>query len=110
MKDFVDFLKLPPNILGALAIASGILLLLPDQIINKLYMMEFRNEYGFSIGIVFIVSIAILVVLSIVKIYHFFHDKKVSKRVYDGQVEYLSKMNYEKTMLINAFLCQKHIP
>jgi len=37
MKDFVDFLKLPPNILGALAVASGILLLLPDKIINKIY-------------------------------------------------------------------------
>lgn len=28
MKDFIDFLKLPPNILGALSIASGALLLL----------------------------------------------------------------------------------
>ena len=27
MKDFIDFLKLPPNILGALSIASGTLLL-----------------------------------------------------------------------------------
>ena len=26
MKDFIDFLKLPPNILGALSIASGALL------------------------------------------------------------------------------------
>lgn len=25
MKDFIDFLKLPPNILGALSIASGAL-------------------------------------------------------------------------------------
>ena len=32
MKDFIDFLKLPPNILGALSIASGALLLLPDQL------------------------------------------------------------------------------
>ena len=29
MKDFIDFLKLPPNILGALSIASGTLLLFP---------------------------------------------------------------------------------
>lgn len=32
MKDFVDFLKLPPYILGALAVVSGILLFLPDKV------------------------------------------------------------------------------
>ena len=32
MKDFIDFLKLPPNILGALSIASGTLLLLPQKL------------------------------------------------------------------------------
>ena len=35
MKDFIDFLKLPPNILGALSIASGALLLLPDQLAKR---------------------------------------------------------------------------
>lgn len=52
MKDFVDFLKLPPYILGALAVASGILLFLPDKVIKKLYMIEFRDKYGFTIGII----------------------------------------------------------
>ena len=46
MKDFIDFLKLPPNILGALSIASGALLLLPDQLAKRLYMTEFRDKYG----------------------------------------------------------------
>ena len=59
MKDFIDFLKLPPNILGALSIASGALLLLPDQLAKRLYMTEFRDKYGFTIGIIFVVSTAI---------------------------------------------------
>ena len=63
MKDFIDFLKLPPNILGALSIASGALLLLPDQLAKRLYMTEFRDKYGFTIGIIFVVSTAILIVL-----------------------------------------------
>lgn len=58
MKDFIDFLKLPPNILGALSIASGALLLLPDQLAKRLYMTEFRDKYGFTIGIIFVVSTA----------------------------------------------------
>ncbi|MGN9163012.1 superinfection exclusion B family protein [Clostridium sulfidigenes] len=95
---------MPPNILGALTLASGTLLLLPDSIIKKLYMTEFRDKYGFAIGIVFVVSAAILIVLMISKIYHLFHDKKVSKRVVEGQIKYLKKMNEEKVMLIKAFI------
>lgn len=88
MKDFVDFLKLPPNILGALAVASGILLLLPDKVIKKLYMTEFRDKYGFTIGIIFIVSLSILIILLVLKIYHFFNDKRLNKKVAEGQLKY----------------------
>ena len=54
MKDFIDFLKLPPNILGALSIASGTLLLLPQKLAQKFYIINFREKYGFTIGIVFV--------------------------------------------------------
>ena len=104
MKDFIDFLKLPPNILGALAVASGALLLLPDNIIEKLYMIEFQDKYGFIIGIVFVVSSAILIVLLISKIYHHFHDKSVSEKVLSGQIKYLQKMDANKVRLIRMFI------
>ncbi|WP_243038183.1 superinfection exclusion B family protein [Blautia sp. AF34-10] len=44
MKDFIDFLKLPPNILGALSIASGTLLLLPQKLAQKFYIINFREN------------------------------------------------------------------
>ena len=57
MKDFVNLLKLPPKILAGLAIASGLLLFLPDKIISKLYMDSLKSKYGFLIGVIFIVTI-----------------------------------------------------
>lgn len=107
MKDFVDFLKLPPSILGALAIASGLLLLLPNQVINKLYMIEFREKYGFTIGIIFIISVSILIILLILRLYHFLKGKRVDKKVAEGQMKYLRNMNREKVMIINAFLQER---
>ena len=68
MKDFIDFLKLPPNILGALSIASGTLLLLPQKLAQKFYIINFREKYGFTIGIVFVISTALLIVLLLSKI------------------------------------------
>ena len=47
MKDFIDFLKLPPNILGALSIASGTLLLLPQKLAQKFYIINFREKIWF---------------------------------------------------------------
>ena len=69
MKEFLDFLKLPTYILGALAIASGILLFAPDSVIQLLYMTEFKANFGFTLGIVFITSVSILAVLLIKLVY-----------------------------------------
>lgn len=78
MKNIVDFLKLPPRILGALSVASGLLLFLPNAIIEKLYMTSFRDKYGFAIGIVFVVSTSILVVFLVVII-----AKKIKDKYYN---------------------------
>ena len=94
MKDFIDFLKLPPNILGALSIASGALLLLPDQLAKRLYMTEFRDKYGFTILIVLIVS----------KIYHYFYDKHSSKKLVEAQTKYLKRMTPEQVIVIREFI------
>lgn len=104
MKDFIDFLKLPPNILGALSIASGALLLLPDRLTKKLYMTEFRDKYGFAIGIVFVVSTAILIILIVGKIYHYFYDKYSSKKLVEAQTKYLKRMTQQQVFVIREFI------
>ncbi len=107
-KEFMDFLKLPPTILGALAIASGLLLYLPDDVIKRLYMESFRSNYGFIIGIIFVISISILVMLLIT--YIFKHSKKIIIRKYTGmkdrkgRIKYLLDMDKAKTNLIKSFL------
>lgn len=104
MKDFIDFLKLPPNILGALSIASGALLLLPDNMAEKLYMTEFRDKYGFTIGIIFVISSAILIILIVSKIYHYFYDKSAGKKLVEAQTQYLKRMSAEKVIVIRKFI------
>ena len=104
MKELVEFLKLPTYILGALAIASGILLFAPDHILQKLYMTEFKVSFGFTLGIVFIISVSILSVLLIKELY------KYAKQKYDlwvlkkEQTKFLLKIEGRKVDLINAFI------
>ena len=39
VKDFIDFLKLPPNILAALSLVTGIILFVPDKVLSKLFKL-----------------------------------------------------------------------
>jgi hypothetical protein len=100
----VNFLKLPSYILGALAIASGLLLFLPTRAIQLLYMNGFREKYGFTIGIVFIVSLSILLVLLIKRIYNVINKRHSMKKMKVSQEMFLKKLSDDKASLIIDFL------
>ena len=106
MKNFIDFLKLPTYILIALAVASGILLFSPDTFIQSLYMANFREKYGFVIGIVFIISVSLLVVLALRFIYNKISTKQSLKKLKEEQEKFLLSISGEKVELIKAFLQQ----
>lgn len=73
--NLMDFFKLPSKIMSAILLASGMILFLPDEIIRKMYMIDFKNKYGFIIGVVFIISISILTIGILISIYKFLHNK-----------------------------------
>lgn len=51
-----EFLTLPLKTMTALAFASGILLFAPDTFLERLFMIEFMKNYGFYVGILFLIS------------------------------------------------------
>lgn len=106
MKEFLDFIKLPTYLLGALAIASGILLFAPDSVIQLLYMTEFKENYGFTLGIVFITSISILAVLIVKLVYGGISEKHNLKKLKAAQAKFLMNIGNEKVEVINAFIQQ----
>ena len=106
-KEFLEILKLPPSILSALMIVSGLILILPDDVIKKLYMFEFRNNYGFAISIIFLVSLAILVVLIIMWSARKIIEKIKYKKLKEKRTKYLLELDNEKTQLINQFVKEK---
>lgn len=104
MKNIVDFLKLPPRILGALAIASGLLLFLPNSIIEKLYMVNFREKYGFSLGIIFVISVSILAVIVIIMIAKKIKEKYNDTKLTKSQIDYLKSIEGKKVELVKKLL------
>ena len=60
-----NIFKLPLKIMVALCISSGLILFLPKNIIEKLYMSSFRDDFGFILGIIFIGSLTLPTALGI---------------------------------------------
>lgn len=59
-------LKLPNKLIAAITFATGLILFLPNSIINKLYMTTFKEKYGFIVGVIFLISFSILFISCIV--------------------------------------------
>lgn len=67
-----DWLKIPINVLlPAIWLISGTMLLLPEQILNKIHLLNWSKENGFLIGLTFVISTCLLVV------YLFYYIKKL---------------------------------
>lgn len=104
VKDFIDFIKLPPNILAAVSLVSGIILFIPDKLAKKMYMHDFRNDYGFIVSIVFLISFSILLVLLTTTIYKKI-DKKIKYRLLKKkQIKYLLNAEKSKVKLLKKFI------
>ncbi len=73
-----DWLKIPLKILlPALWIFSGTMILLPDEWLQKLYLLEWAQKNGFAFGIIFVVVSCLLLVYLV-----FYAAKKVSSLYY----------------------------
>ena len=101
-----EWLKIPLYILlPSVWLGSGMLLLLPDKWLDILYLLSWRNEKGFSIGLAFIVSSCLLLV------YLFFYLRKVvltvkyNLTVKRKTIRKISNLNdTEKNIIFNLIL------
>ena len=68
-KIFADFKKLSPALI-AVAIASGLILFLPYNILERMALDKLPDLWKRVIGIIFIVSVALIVTIVLVAVYH----------------------------------------
>lgn len=107
--NIMDFFKLPTKIMAAIALAAGMMLFLPDTLISKIYLNEFRNEYGFVIGTTFIVSISILIIGIIISIYNYFYQIHKNKKIKENSEKVISSLDdYKKTIVYYLYIEDNH--
>ena len=91
VKEILKLLK-TPYILITFALASGLILFLPDDIINKMYMLDFRNKFGFVLGMIFWFSSTLLIVMLGAKLFKRYENKRINKKMQEGMKKFLINM------------------
>lgn len=85
MKDFIQLLKLPPSILTAVTVGTGLILFLPVSILQKLGLDNVPELWRTILGLSFIISLSALVVYFVIKVIKIIlskHYKRRFKRVF----------------------------
>lgn len=63
----IGWLKIPLKILlPGLCIFSGFIMFASDNLIDKLYLKEFRQQTGFAFGLIFVITLSLILVYIIV--------------------------------------------
>lgn len=57
-----------------------------------MYMLDFRNKFGFILGLIFWFSITLLIVMLGVKVYKRYENKRLNKKVQKGMKKFLLNM------------------
>ena len=99
-----ELLTLPATIMAALSLASGIILFSPTAFLGLLFMLDFREKNGFIIGLVFVLSVSILIINLIYQTTKTISNAKAKKKFYAEAEQRLEKLNdYQKTIIYILF-------
>ena len=76
-----DWIKIPLKILipGAFFLSAS-LAFLPSNILSRLYLLDWRNEYGFYIGLTFLASTTLIIIYALYYFKSVISDKFFKKR------------------------------
>lgn len=103
-----DIIKAPLKIFIGLFLATGIVLFIPDSIAQKMYMVDFRNKYGFAISLVFICSLTISIVGGISTFWSKNKEKRLTKKALKNAKKNLKKLDDYKAAIVYELYKEKN--
>lgn len=103
----IEFLKLPLKYIWGVAIAAGLLLFLPASALERLRVAQFTKDYGSYIGVVFVVSLVLAGVHTVVAVSHFFSRKRRVHKFKTLRTEALHNLDPQEKAVLREFFVQE---
>lgn len=105
-KTFDNFKKITPALI-AVALLTGMLLFLPDSILEKMYLDELPMLWSRIVGITFLLSIALIVTIVISSIISYIYSKRRYKKIREIQKKKLKMLSPRQRSIILKLLRSK---
>ncbi len=102
-KTFDNFKKITPALM-AIAILTGMLLFLPVSILEKMSLDNLPNLWKQIIGIVFLLSIALIVTIVVSAVFSSVNQKRKYKKFKENQRKKLQKLSSNQMAIIRELL------
>ena len=101
----LDILKIPLKVLlPASCLFSGFLSFLPDKILTKIGLLEWKNTNSFIIGLVFIISISLILVYIVFYVFQHIKSKISELTLYPRTLKNISQMSdMELSIIIDLY-------
>ena len=90
------FLQKPSPFLFVISLVTSILIFTSDNLLGKIFILEFRNKFSLYIGIIFLVSTLLILLYFFIWIYSKIKKYFSEQKKYRIQLEYLLYLNKEQ--------------
>lgn len=96
----IEGLKLPIKILIPIASVTGAILFLPTEVVSQLYLTDFKEQWGFVIGIIFLISTAISIQELLIKGYKKCENYYYKKKFKEIQPKILKRLSLQEVTVV----------
>lgn len=94
------FLQKPSPFLFVISLVTTILIFISDNLLEKIFILEFRNKYSLYIGITFLVSTLLILLYFFIWVYNSFKKYCNEHKKHKIRLEYLLNLNKEQLKTI----------
>jgi hypothetical protein len=102
----ISLLKMPLKVVFLIAVVTGLLLFLPNSIIERLQLSNFIMEFGKYMGIIFLITVGYLIVTAIPRIWILINNK-INKNKFIKKIdETLSNLTFPEICFLREFILQ----
>ena len=102
-KTFDNFKKITPA-LTAIALLTGMILFLPDKILSAMNLDEMPSLWNQIIGIVFLLSVALIATIIVFSAIKYVSEKRKNKRIRDNLKKKLATLSPRQKAIVVALL------
>lgn len=103
LEKLFDIKRIPTKLIFVLWISSGIILFLPENLLLKLNLVEFNQEYGKYLGITFILASALLGASLFTYLLGLIKKHKNQRRFQESILASLRSLDFHEKALLREF-------